>query len=634
MIPPVLRSAWSRLLDLWRPMAAWSVVVWGLLVTVLTPISATLVGWVWHRGDEAVVANEALLAWFVAPQGAAWLLVAGSLALVGVVLQYAGFFEIVTAELEGEEASLLGLGLRLPRRLASILRLCAAVTAAALLLAVPLAAGLFGIKELLLGAQDINYYLYERPPRWWYAVGASGLWGLLWAAGVAWLAARSLLAVPAYLDGHRPLATAVRTSWERTRGDGARIVGLLLAAAGGWMALRALVGAILVTGSSAVVRWAATFDSLQPLLVATGGASLLTVAADAVVAFLGVAFVSTLLTKLYYEDTDLHAAAPPAGAATRDTSERLLRWAESWLRPGRALPLVGLAVVGSLVAGGALLERLPEEPDVEITSHRAGPSPAPENTLAALERSIRAGADWAEIDVQLTRDSVPVVIHDADLKRMTGDARRVARTDYEELAGLVQRPDDGSPPAERGVARLSEFLERSRGRIGLNIELKYYGADERLARRVVETVRDAGMTEDVMIMSLSLEGVRQVRRIAPEVESGYVAAAAVGDLSRLGMDFLALSRQRATAGLIREAGRQGVEVHVWTVNRAPAMVEVIHDGADGIITDRPGLAVRVRRELADLPVASRLLLRFGELAIDDEAVPDSASLATGSEGVP
>lgn len=84
MIPPVLRSAWARLLDLWKPMAGWSVAVWGLLAAVLTPVFATL------------------------------------------------------------------------------------------LLAVPLVAGLFGVRELLLGAQDIHHYLYERPPRWWYAVGAGG----------------------------------------------------------------------------------------------------------------------------------------------------------------------------------------------------------------------------------------------------------------------------------------------------------------------------------------------------------------------------------------------------------------------------------------------------------------------------
>lgn len=64
------------------------------------------------------------------------------------------------------------------------------------------------------------------------------------------------------------------------------------------------------------------------------------------------------------------------------------------LYPGffQIVTAAALLLAGSLVAGGVLLERRPEEPHVEITSHRAGPSPAPENTLAALKRSIRAGS--------------------------------------------------------------------------------------------------------------------------------------------------------------------------------------------------------------------------------------------------
>jgi RecG-like helicase len=100
------------------------------------------------------------------------------------------------------------------------------------------------------------------------------------------------------------------------------------------------------------------------------------------------------------------------------------------------------------------------------------------------------------------------------------------------------------------------------------------------------------------------------------------AALAAGDLARLPVEFLAVSRSRLTGGLLRGARRRGVEVHVWTLNTASAMVEAIQDGADGIITDRPRLAVRVRDELYEMPAVGRLLLRFGSLAIDAE---DAAS---------
>jgi glycerophosphoryl diester phosphodiesterase len=259
---------------------------------------------------------------------------------------------------------------------------------------------------------------------------------------------------------------------------------------------------------------------------------------------------------------------------------------------------------------------------VGIVAHRAGPSPSPENTLAALERGIAAGADWAEIDVQLTQDHVPVVVHDVDLMRVAGNPRRISRVDYRDVTGLVQRPDDGTPPSERRIATLEDFLERARGRIGLVLELKYYGWDPGLAAEVAGVLRESGTEDGVMVMSLELRAVRQLRRMEMEAPVGYAAAAAVGDATRLPVDFLSLSRRAATPSLMRSARRRGIGVHVWTVNRAPEMAEVIQEGADGLVTDRPGLAVRVREELEGMTAVSRLLLRFGLALAEEEGGPD------------
>jgi glycerophosphoryl diester phosphodiesterase len=180
---------------------------------------------------------------------------------------------------------------------------------------------------------------------------------------------------------------------------------------------------------------------------------------------------------------------------------------------------------------------------------------------------------------------------------------------YAELAGVVQRPDDGSPPDERRIATLDDFLERARGRVGLSIELKYYRPDPALAPAVVERVRAMGMDDQVAIMSLSMEAVEQLARTAPDLAIGYVSAAAVGDPTRLPVRFLAVSRAAATPRLLRSARERGLEVQVWTVNRTTTMAELLERGVDGLITDDPALAVRVRNEMLEMSTASRLLLR-------------------------
>lgn len=618
---PVL-SASRRVLRLWRPMAAWTLVVWGAVAVVLGPLSTALLGWQLLRGPQVVVGNEALLAWLLTPRGATWTVLAGSLVLTGAVARYAGLFHIVTDDLSGHTPTVVRTALHLVPRLPSLFRLSVVAVAAGALLAAVLVAGLAGVRAVFLAEFDINYYLAERPPEWRRAVLVATGWAVVWALGALFVLGRTVLAIPAYLDGHQPLRVAFARAAERGRRQKPRLFRLLGVAVALWILARLAVSAsYYVAGSLAVEGVATMSSSLRLLLLVTAvyGAGLF--ALDAVVAFFGFSFVATVLTKFYYEDTDLHEVAP-AGMGLRGLPWRVMRRARPWLGARRVVPLGAVVVLASIVTSGILLERLPEPRRVAVIAHRAGPPPAPENTLAALELSIAAGADYAEIDVQRTRAGEILVVHDADLMRVAADPRRVAAVAYRDVATLVQLPDDGSPPSERRLATLDEFLERARGRIGLAIELKYYGHDPELAPAVVSAVRASG-AEGIVLMSLSVVAVEQLAALAPDIPVGYVSAAGVGDLTRLPVQFLAVARARATPRLLRVAGAAGVDVQVWTVNRAAVMAELMERGVSGLITDDPALAVRVREEVLGLSRASRLLLRFRPGLFDQHVQPDA-----------
>lgn len=614
-------SAWRRTLRLWRPMAAWTAVVWVAVAVFLGPLSSALLGRHLLRGDP-VRGNEELLGWLLTPVGLAYALLVAALVISAAVVRFAGLFHIVTADLEGRSPALWRIAVRLGRQAPALLRASVVVAAAILAALGLLVAGVAGVHAALLGEFDVNYYLAARPAEWWIALAIAGAWTAAWTAGAAYLLGRSVLAVPAYLDGHRPGRGALRRAWERTRPGVARLLWVLACSAGAWLLTRAAADALyLKLAASAVEQVGAA--SLRPLVLTTAGLAAGSLALDAAIGFLGFSFVATVLTSIYHEGTDLHAVAPPM-PSLEELGARAASVVAPWLRVSRLIPLSSLALLGSVALSGFLLERFPEFRPAVVTAHRAGPAPAPENTLAALELSIQAGADFAEIDVQRTRDGVLVVAHDADLMRTAGVPLRIAEADYAqvaEIAAVTQGPGQRIPPEERRVAALAEFLERARGRIGLVVELKYYGWDSRLAERAIEEIRAAGMEDEVVLMSLSLPAIRQMRRVAPEMTVGYASAAAVGDVSRLPVDLLAVARQRATRPLIRAAHRRGVKVHVWTVNQVRPMVSMIERGADGLITDRPELAVRVNRELAELPAGARLVLRFQGLVVAEEEPP-------------
>lgn len=613
----VLLGGWRRTIHLWRPMAAWTAIVWVTAALLLGPLSSALLGRHLLRGDP-VRGNVELLAWILTPLGLIYALLVVALGMTAATIRYAGLFHIVTADLEGRSPAVPKIAVRLGRQIPDLLRACLGVTAAILVALGVLVAGLGGIYAALLSEFDINYYVTVRPGAWWISLALAAIWTVTWATVVVFVLGRTILALPAYLDGYRPGREALRRAWRRTRTGVVPLLGAILGSAAAWLLTRVAADALyLRAGASVIEELGVASLSLRPLALVTAGLVVGSFVLDAIIGFLGFSFVATVLTKCYGEGTDLHAAAPPV-PSLEDLGARVLATFRPWLRASRLVPLGTLSLFGSLALSGWLLERTPEVRPAAVTAHRAGPSPAPENTLAALELSIQAGADFAEIDVQRTRDDVVVVVHDVDLMRTAGVPLRIGEAEYADLATVIQGREGRSPAAERRVATLGEFLERARGRIGLVVELKYHGWDPALAERAVGVIRSAGMEDEVIVMSLNLEAIRQVRRIAPEVRVAYASAVAVGDVSRLSVDLLAVARNRATRSLIRAAHRRHMEVHVWTLNEARHMVSAIERGADGVITDRPELAVRVNRELAELPAAFRLLLRFQRVVVQEE----------------
>jgi glycerophosphoryl diester phosphodiesterase len=612
-IDPLFAAAWHQLRRCWQPMAGWTLLAWAAVAAVVVPLSSAVTAWRFRSPERWVLGNEELLTWVLSVEGLAYLLLAGSAAATSWMLRYAALFQIAVDDLEGRSTEFGDEALRLARRAPTLLRFALKSTALALAAAAALGGGLWLVHAGFLREHDINYYLARKPPEWTHALIAAGLWLLVAGSTCVWLASRIALALPAWLDGHRGFLSALRTSWRLTRSRAHRVLRAAAVIAGGWLLLRFAANAVFLFVAAQVAEAIAAWTTqLWPLLACIGAYLLGSLLLDLAIDFLGFSFLATLLTRFYLEDTPLHQAT-----RARGEEATLPRTFARWLQPHYAVLLVLIAAGASAGLGWHLLRQLPPPRPVIVTAHRAGPPPAPENTLAALERAIAAGADFAEIDVQRTRDGVVVVAHDADLMRMAGDARRLSQHRYAELARVVQQPDDGSPPEDRRLATLGDFLHRARGRIRLNIELKYYGRDPLLAESVVREVQAQAMDQDVVITSLSLDAIRQVRALAPGIAVGYISSFTIGPIDRVPVTAHVVHQRRLTPQLVRHAHANGREVHAWTVNSVARMADLIEMGVDGIVTDDPLQAVRVRRELRDLGPAQRLLLRFRALLLRD-----------------
>ncbi|MDQ0657358.1 glycerophosphodiester phosphodiesterase family protein [Paenibacillus sp. W2I17] len=205
-------------------------------------------------------------------------------------------------------------------------------------------------------------------------------------------------------------------------------------------------------------------------------------------------------------------------------------------------------------------------------AHRGFSSIAPENTMAAFLMAMeRPEVQWMELDVQLSRDGVPVVIHDFTVDRTTNGKGLVRETDWADL----QRLDAGawknkSYKGER-IPALSELLDRSCGRVRLNIELKTQGdMYQGLPAAVIHEVRKRHMQNDVVITSFEPAALIEVKKLAPEIQTGLIIDARPGDLltalRQMNCTFLSIGYTNVDKSLMNEMRSAGIRVMAWTVD--------------------------------------------------------------------
>jgi glycerophosphoryl diester phosphodiesterase len=284
--------------------------------------------------------------------------------------------------------------------------------------------------------------------------------------------------------------------------------------------------------------------------------------------------------------------------------------------------LFGISIIGMVLAsvvGVAALETVRLEDRTEITAHRGSSASAPENTLAAVRKAIEDRADWVEFDVQETADGEVVLFHDRDFMRIAGVDLKIWNATMAELAHIDIGSGFAQEFKDERVPTLSDVLAECKGRIRVNIELKYYGHNEELEQRVIDAVEANGMSLDVVIMSLKIDAIERMKSLRPSWKVGLLTSATVGKLANVNADFLAVNTRLARRRFVRTVHGIGKEVYVWTVNDAVTMSTMIGRNVDNLITDKPALARAVLQQRARISAPKRLLL---ELADDLGVVPD------------
>lgn len=246
-----------------------------------------------------------------------------------------------------------------------------------------------------------------------------------------------------------------------------------------------------------------------------------------------------------------------------------------------------------------------------VVAHRGASAAQPENTLVAFEAALAAGADAVELDVRLTSDGVPVILHDADVATATDGSGFVHAMTLAEVKRLDASGGGGSGVE---IPTLAEVLETLGDRGGIDIEIKNLPGEpafdsprEAVLEATLEVLADSSFRAPVLISSFNWLTIERSKQLAPEIPTGFLTIAAIDAHAALvytrsrGHDFVLPQTPallEAGEGLVREAHAHDVRVGTWVADDEADLETLFGWGVDAIACNDPAAAVAVRDRAA------------------------------------
>ncbi|WP_096156890.1 MULTISPECIES: glycerophosphodiester phosphodiesterase [Bacillus] len=241
----------------------------------------------------------------------------------------------------------------------------------------------------------------------------------------------------------------------------------------------------------------------------------------------------------------------------------------------------------------------------KIFGHRGSAGTHPENTMISFQQAFKDGADGIELDVQLSKDGIPVVIHDEKVNRTTNGNGLVKDFTVKELKELnaVHKFKDSFSFCE--IPTLEEvlvWLEQTN--LLLNIELKngvffYEGMEE----KVIQLVKMYNLEGRVIFSSFNHYSIVKLKELAPEIERAVLYMEGIYKpweyAKWVGARSIHPYIYAAPSEIILESQQNGIKVRPFTVNDENIMKRLYAEKCEAFFTDYPKEAVEIRDNISN-----------------------------------
>ncbi len=232
---------------------------------------------------------------------------------------------------------------------------------------------------------------------------------------------------------------------------------------------------------------------------------------------------------------------------------------------------------------------------IEITAHRGASSSYPENTMSAFKGAVEFGADWIELDVQLTKDDKIVVSHDTNLIRVAGVNKNIIDMTYDEIKEI----DVGSFFSEKfkgeKIPLLSDVIEFAiENNIRLNIELKPTGKEIEFEKKVIDLINQYSFKDKCVIASQIYTVLENSKKYDKTIKTVYVINDTIENINDVKYsDDISMESNYINIEQVKKIHASNKKIYAWTVNTKKKISQMVLLNVDNIITDDVKLTEKI-----------------------------------------
>lgn len=251
------------------------------------------------------------------------------------------------------------------------------------------------------------------------------------------------------------------------------------------------------------------------------------------------------------------------------------------------LVTVIIATVSSYVLANSIYE-----PTTKIVAHRGYSQKALENTIPAMQKATKAGANLVELDIQQTKDGKFVVYHDESLKRLAKDKQKIYKTTAQDITGTaIQKKElKGEIPSFEAYLKAAKTTKSY-----LLVEIKVHGHEkEGYVKDIVALLKEYGVANDYIVQSLDKQAIEDVKKADPTIKTSYLVKDEEKDMYDITAEFLGVKEKYVDETLQKKAHDAHKGVMVWTVEGEKDLKKFIEHDVYAVITNEVAKAVTLR----------------------------------------